>query len=264
MERNHCHQVWYITLTYNDTHLPPGGTLVRKDLSDFYKRLRKNTGYKYRYLSCGEYGERKTKRPHYHILIFADRELPFELGYCKIRKKITCLKSPFIDAWNKDNTSIGFVDVIPLFGDVDAQRVFGYVAGYVLEPKNQEDHGDKVKPFLTMSKNKGIGYSGISRIVKMLKTHDVGTKYMDVKITNDLQMIKVGGRLYPLGRYLREYILQGLGEEKVSDLQRSLQSHIRIQLDELGTIDELEDIRLQKMVENGKRSYRKYLRNRKL
>lgn len=54
----HEAQMWdqncFITLTYNDENLPEGGTLVRKHLTDFFKRLRKHfTGRTIRYFACG-------------------------------------------------------------------------------------------------------------------------------------------------------------------------------------------------------------------
>lgn len=60
----------FITLTYDDDHLPVGGTLKKDDWQRFAKRLRKHfKGRKIKYFHCGEYGER-TKRPHYHALLF--------------------------------------------------------------------------------------------------------------------------------------------------------------------------------------------------
>lgn len=57
----------FITLTYDDDHLPPDNKISKKSLQDFFKRVRKK--YTVRYLACGEYGSR-TRRPHYHALIF--------------------------------------------------------------------------------------------------------------------------------------------------------------------------------------------------
>lgn len=64
----------FITLTYNDRHLPSDG--VRKDhCQSFLKRLRINLnrylGYdvNLRYFLCSEYGS-KTCRPHYHVLLY--------------------------------------------------------------------------------------------------------------------------------------------------------------------------------------------------
>lgn len=76
----------FVTLTYRDEDLPPYGTLVKKHVSDFVKRLKTNVRNLYRIQDitaeqasdmakairvyyCGEYGS-KLGRPHYHIIIF--------------------------------------------------------------------------------------------------------------------------------------------------------------------------------------------------
>jgi len=59
----------FLTCTYDDVHLPPGGTLVKKHFQDFMKRLRKHTNGGIRFFACGEYGD-TTRRPHYHAIIF--------------------------------------------------------------------------------------------------------------------------------------------------------------------------------------------------
>jgi len=60
----------FITLTYDDEHLPEGGSLNVKHFQDFMKRLRDRLGYaKLRFFHAGEYGE-KFGRPHYHAIIF--------------------------------------------------------------------------------------------------------------------------------------------------------------------------------------------------
>lgn len=58
----------FATLTYNDDSLPHGGTLVKRHLQLFFKRLRK-AGNRVRYYAVGEYGD-NTRRPHYHAIIF--------------------------------------------------------------------------------------------------------------------------------------------------------------------------------------------------
>ena len=73
----------FITLTYADDHLPPGGTLVLKDYQHFLKRLRKN-GPPIKFYGCGEYGDEdnpnriRASHPHYHFCItnldFDDRK----------------------------------------------------------------------------------------------------------------------------------------------------------------------------------------------
>jgi len=65
MHEDNC----FITLTYDDDHLPWDGSLNKKHFQDFMKRFRDRTRKKIRYFHCGEYGE-KLQRPHYHALIF--------------------------------------------------------------------------------------------------------------------------------------------------------------------------------------------------
>lgn len=71
----------FLTLTYDEEHLPKGRNLKKEDMQKFFKRLRKNHGgyetwnYKgkiqkpIRYFYAGEYGP-KTLRPHYHAGVF--------------------------------------------------------------------------------------------------------------------------------------------------------------------------------------------------
>lgn len=60
----------FITLTYDDAHLPAGSGLDRRAFPLFMKRLRKDLhGRRVRYFHCGEYGD-KSGRPHYHALLF--------------------------------------------------------------------------------------------------------------------------------------------------------------------------------------------------
>lgn len=60
----------FLTLTYADENLPSNGSISRREMQLFIKRLRKKIRpRKIRYVYCGEYGD-KTQRPHYHALIF--------------------------------------------------------------------------------------------------------------------------------------------------------------------------------------------------
>ena len=60
----------FITLTYDDDHLPNDGSLNHKHFQDFMKRLRKSRpNAKLKYFMCGEYGG-LNMRPHYHAILF--------------------------------------------------------------------------------------------------------------------------------------------------------------------------------------------------
>lgn len=82
LELEYHKEAWFVTLTYNDEHLPYGKTvdestgelievptLSKRDWQLFMKRLRKLTGQELRFFMCGEYGP-KTYRPHYHAIIY--------------------------------------------------------------------------------------------------------------------------------------------------------------------------------------------------
>ena len=75
----------FVTLTYDDEHVPEHYSLKRKHLTDFFKRLRYFLGGRQiKYYAAGEYGER-FHRPHYHAIIFdlshADEEIVQKAWY---------------------------------------------------------------------------------------------------------------------------------------------------------------------------------------
>jgi hypothetical protein len=60
----------FLTLTYDDDSLPHDGSVNKRDVQLFMKRLRREIEpKKISFYACGEYGE-KMDRPHYHICIF--------------------------------------------------------------------------------------------------------------------------------------------------------------------------------------------------
>ncbi len=58
----------FVTLTFDDEHLPQDESLDLRIWQTFIKRLRK-TGRKVRFYHCGEYGD-LYGRPHYHACLF--------------------------------------------------------------------------------------------------------------------------------------------------------------------------------------------------
>nr|QJB19511.1 MAG: replication initiator protein [Microvirus sp.] len=61
----------FLTLTYSDEHLK-SDKLIIADSQNFIKRLRKSLNHPIGVVTTGEYGT-KTKRPHWHYLIFGYR-----------------------------------------------------------------------------------------------------------------------------------------------------------------------------------------------
>lgn len=146
----------FLTLTYNDQHLPisPQGfsTLCKRDIQLFLKRLRKYLGnIKIRYYLAGEYGSR-THRPHYHAIIYGIGVNSFDDIVLRGTNKIGCpfFSSPKLEAlWGN-----GFV----LFSSV-TWRTCNYVARYVLKKQGDTEdcEGVCLPPFNVSSRKPGIG-----------------------------------------------------------------------------------------------------------
>lgn len=158
----------FITLTYDDQHLPKHGSLDYSDLQKFWKRLRKHIGT-LRYYAVGEYGD-KTKRPHYHACIF---------GHAFIEDRVITQTEPYLlwenkrlsDIWGNGRVTIGALTF----------ETARYTASYVtkkLKSKQRyvrldEDTGELVavvQPRAFMSRN--IGKNWWVTWGHQLKDHD--------------------------------------------------------------------------------------------
>lgn len=166
MEQQYHEDAWFITLTYDDEHLPPAypvdsatgeilsvhATLVKADFQNFLKRLRFNSGQKLRFYGAGEYGS-QSYRPHYHVLVFGLR-----------LNDLTCISYNFAGNPYFVSDLIGkcWTNGIHVIGRVTWQSA-AYVARYTMK---KATHGyDKVyydragiqSEFQTMSLKPGIG-----------------------------------------------------------------------------------------------------------
>lgn len=134
-----CKSAHFITLTYDTKNIPitkKGFMSLSKgphgDLTLFFKRLRKSCGKGIKYYAAGEYGG-KTKRPHYHILLF-NAQLE------KIQP-----------AWG-----LGSIH----YGSIERASV-GYTLKYITKDKRERKpywYSDQVPEFAVMSKGLGISY----------------------------------------------------------------------------------------------------------
>lgn len=146
----------FVTLTYDEEHLPLYGSLDKDAVPLFMKRLRKRR--KARYFYCGEYGEREG-RPHYHALLFGvdfkDKELWALRGGLPVWKS-----AELATLWPMGLSEIGSLTF----------ESAAYVARYVLKKWSGQaradyervayDTGEVVDlepPFAQMSRNPGIG-----------------------------------------------------------------------------------------------------------
>lgn len=97
----------FVTLTYDDEHLPADGSLVYRHFQLFMKSLRKLKG-KVRFYMCGEYGE-LNRRPHYHAILFG---VDFEdkVLWQKTSSGSMIYRSPTLERlWFRGHSSIGDV-----------------------------------------------------------------------------------------------------------------------------------------------------------
>lgn len=122
----------FITLTYSDDHLPAAGSLDRKAIPGFMKRLRDHLARGGRslgkddplgYFGCGEYGENSTRRAHYHLTTF-NLPLPDAVPWRTADSGKLSYRSEFLErCW-----PFGHVECAPATPDT-----MGYCAGYVVK-----------------------------------------------------------------------------------------------------------------------------------
>ena len=166
LESEYHDENYFITLTYDDEHVPYSEyvdedgvvqdslTLVKKDVQDFVKRVRRYFDYTgqegFRYFCCGEYGS-KTARPHYHMIAFGLHLDDLELYQ----------RTPLGDYYTSEFLSGKWKNGYVIIGSVTYQSC-AYVSRYILK-KQKGASSDvysafNISPeFTVMSRNPGIG-----------------------------------------------------------------------------------------------------------
>lgn len=139
----------FITLTYDDEHLPVDEALHKEDLQRFFKRLRKDLDLenrKIKYFACGEYGDLK-KRPHYHAIVFG-------LGLSEHDRQLLKDNWRFCAPYLFERNMKGVGTVTP-----DSMR---YVTGYIQKKYTgklaEEVYQGKQPPFQLQSQGLGLRY----------------------------------------------------------------------------------------------------------
>lgn len=159
----------FVTLTFNDKHLPLNRSLDVSLFQDFMRRLRKQyvpkgtlAGDGIRFYHAGEYGG-KLGRPHYHVLLF-NHDFP---------DRILLKETP---AGSRIDTSESLEKLWP-FGFSSVGNVTfasaAYVARYTMKkvkPSKADEHyvntftGEVLKPeYTTMSRRPGIAAGWFDR-----------------------------------------------------------------------------------------------------
>lgn len=146
----------FLTLTYDDQHIPEAGTLVKSHVQDFMHALRKHCKRKVdppckiRYFLCGEYGE-QLERPHYHIILF---------GYAFEDKRKTAKSQSGEDQWTSETLDSLWQKGKATIAEVTYDSA-AYVAGYCVKKitgdQAESHYGDRLPEFIQMSLKPGIG-----------------------------------------------------------------------------------------------------------
>lgn len=133
---------YFLTLTYSDENLYYNENQIasvnKKDVQDFFKRLRHKTKNKIKYYVVAEYGT-NTHRPHYHAIIFnIDPNKFLAQNYINV-------------AWQKGGIYIGSVSLASI----------NYVTKYCINKEDIPENADKT--FSLMSKRPAIGKNYLDR-----------------------------------------------------------------------------------------------------
>lgn len=135
LELDYWDEACFITLTYNEENLPMDHSLDKKELQNFFKRLRRRLGdKKIKYYAVGEYGDLH-HRPHYHAIIFG------------------CQNKEYIE----DSWPFGFVQVGAVEHD-SIQYVTGYIRKKLFGDMAKEVYGERTPPFSNMSQGLGLRF----------------------------------------------------------------------------------------------------------
>lgn len=218
----------FVTLTYNEENKPDG--LVKKHLQGFLKRLRQEVApRKFRYYAVGEYGE-ESGRPHYHAILFGI--------YPSEEKAIErCWKMGFI--------------MLGTFSSASGS----YVAGYVVKGLTKSGHPSllgREPEFALMSRKPGLGIGVVKRIIKAYGTRS-GIAAADVQHWFG-ERYQAEGKKYPLGRYLKSKVIEGLGILPDNVEARNLQRDFEIWLDksQRDTYTNIKNREARQLVEAGR------------
>jgi hypothetical protein len=178
----------FVTLTYNDDHLPKDGSLVKRDVQNYLKRFRLKFGGGLRYFAVGEYGEINW-RPHYHLLLFNAAPWDWE-------KQI-------IEAWQPR----GFVTVY----EINVERC-NYVCDYATKRLTiAEDPrlGGRNREFFLSSRRPPIGHLGYLQLLDAMYTRSGS---ISIAKTGDVpSSFRFDGNTYPICRRWRARMRDDIG-----------------------------------------------------
>lgn len=155
----------FVTLTYDQEHLPKDGSVDVREWQLFAKRVRHELG-PFRFLHCGEYGG-DNYRPHYHALMFGHDFSSDRVLWDNRRGYPLWASADLMELWGNGQCLIGNLN----FSSAS------YVAKYCVDKLTGDsglarrrridlETGEEyyVKPeYITMSRNPGLGAGWFDR-----------------------------------------------------------------------------------------------------
>lgn len=199
----------FVTLTYDDEHLPKDGSLNPRDLQLFIKKLRERVDFRFRFYAVGEYGD-QTSRPHYHIGLFGFPVCNF-LRTQHLRQKCCDVCHLIKSVWG-----MGGIDVGSLEKD-SAQYLAGYITKKLTKPDDPLLNG-RYPEFARMSRKPGIGHAAVE---------DINDAISDLNLDTVPSVLNHGGKEWPLGRYLKEKLRERLNIPKPDTRNCSIRTAIK-------------------------------------
>lgn len=196
----------FVTLTYNDQHLPSDGCLVPDHLQLWLKRIRRELApHRVRFFACGEYGG-ETWRPHYHLALFGMPGCANGSTNYNIRGEVECCQSC---SCVSETWGLGRVQLAPLTG-----QSASYIAGYVTKKLGESSRPSGLVPeFQRMSLRPGLGADAMDAVSSALIQFSLEKTEIDVP-----SHLRHGKFLMPLGRYLKQKLRLKVGlDEKTPE-----------------------------------------------
>lgn len=193
----------FVTLSYDDEHLPANGSLAPADIQLWLKRLRfKYAPKRLRFFIVGEYGD-DSSRPHYHAALFNFPACKFGMSQFGTRGKSCCVVCDSVrDSWGKGLVFLGSLQ----------RESAAYISGYVVKKMTHKDDprlDGRYPEFARMSLKPGIGGDA------MFEVADVVMRYDTVGSEGDVPSgLRHGKFVMPLGRYLQKRVRKLIGVDE--------------------------------------------------
>ncbi len=197
----------FITLTYKDSELPPGGTLRPRDLVLFLKRLRRNLHpLLIRYYACGEYGD-NLGRPHYHALLFG-YDFPDKTLHTTQRGVNLYTSKELTRIWGHGITSIGAVTF----------QSAAYVARYIMKKINGDE---QQRHYIAIDEHTGECFNREPEYTVMSRNPGIGTSWYE-KFKGDIfpdDHVVLQGRHYKTPRFYDKLYRREAGDEALANIK---------------------------------------------